>query len=149
MFGCRAQWIVLSLSVFLGWSQAAAHCEVPCGIYDDQMRLDMIAEDITTIEKSMKMIKDLETEKPTNWNQLVRWIKNKEDHADRLQHSVSQYFLTQRIKPDTEKYPEQLAVLHKMLLAAMKSKQSLDSSHVDTLRSLLKEFSTLYLGHSH
>ncbi|MDY6953871.1 MAG: superoxide dismutase [Ni], partial [Thermodesulfobacteriota bacterium] len=37
-------------------SYASAHCEIPCGIYDDQMRIDMIAEHITTIEKSMKQI---------------------------------------------------------------------------------------------
>jgi len=33
-----------------------SHCEIPCGIYDDPMRLDMMAEHIGTIEKSMKQI---------------------------------------------------------------------------------------------
>ena len=37
-------------------SIAYSHCQIPCGIYNDQMRFDTIAEHITTIEKSMKLI---------------------------------------------------------------------------------------------
>jgi len=54
----------------------------------------------------------------------------------------------QRLEPDQEKYAEKLAVLHKMLLAAMKCKQTTDLSNVNQLRSLLKEFEVLYFGHS-
>ena len=73
---------------------AVAHCEIPCGIYGDEMRIQMILENITTIEKSMQQITSIEQEKPLNSNQLVRWIMNKEKHADDLQEIVSQYFLT-------------------------------------------------------
>ena len=37
-------------------THAWAHCEIPCGIYDDHMRIHMIEEHITTIEKSMQQI---------------------------------------------------------------------------------------------
>jgi nickel superoxide dismutase len=126
-----------------------AHCEIPCGIYDDQLRADLIAEHITTIEKSMRQVAALGGEKPTNYNQLVRWINNKEFHAGEIQHIVSQYFMTQRIKPDSDKYVEKLTVLHKLLLAAMKCKQTSDPASVEVLKSLLKEFEVLYFGHSH
>jgi nickel superoxide dismutase len=75
-----------------------AHCEVPCGIYNDQMRIDMIREDITTIEKAMKEITALAGQSPVNYNQIVRWTMNKEEHAEKLQYIVQQYFMTQRIK---------------------------------------------------
>lgn len=144
----RYGWTVLVFClVFLGASQAAAHCEIPCGIYDDEMRVKMIAEHITTIEKSMKKILDLSRQKPINYNQLVRWVSNKEHHANELQHIVTQYFMTQRIKLDTKDYVKKLGVLQKMLIYAMKCKQTTDLSHVSTLRSLLKEFQGLYFGH--
>ncbi len=130
-------------------SHAAAHCEIPCGIYDDEMRVKMIAEHITTIEKAMKQIIELKDQKNTNYNQLTRWITNKEHHADELQHIVTQYFMTQRIKLESKKYAEKLTALHKMLVYAMKCKQTTDLAHVATLRSLLKEFSNLYFGRSH
>jgi nickel superoxide dismutase len=138
------QVLLVFCTLFLSASLAAAHCEIPCGIYDDEMRIVMIGEHIDTIEKSMNEVTKLSGEKPVNYNQLVRWVTNKEKHADALQEIVTQYFMTQRIKPDTQKYPEKLTLLHKMLVHAMKCKQTTDLSQIDTLRSLLKEFSNLY-----
>jgi nickel superoxide dismutase len=135
--------LTLALGVFVA-GNAWAHCEIPCGIYDDHMRIHMIEEHITTIEKSMQQIVELSGQSPVNYNQVVRWVTNKERHADELQHIVSQYFMTQRIKPDQKDYEKKLTVLHKMLLAAMKCKQTTDLTHVNELRSLTKEFEGLY-----
>jgi len=136
-------------ALLLGASTAGAHCEIPCGIYDDQLRSDLIGEHITTIEKSMNQIIGLSKGEPSNYNQLVRWINNKELHANKLQEIVTQYFMTQRIKLDAEKYNEKIGVLHQMLIHAMKSKQTTDLKHVEKLRELLKEFEKLYFGHTH
>ena len=136
------------LPVLFSIPNAAAHCEIPCGIYDDQLRVQLVAEHATTIEKSMQQILELSKASPTNYNQLVRWVSNKEKHATKIQHIVSQYFMTQRLKPDQEKYSEKLILLHKMLIAAMQCKQTTDLSHVDALRAHLKEFELLYLGHN-
>ena len=132
----------LVLAAFSG--TAGAHCEIPCGIYDDALRVNLIAEHAGTIEKAMTQITALQAETPVNYNQLVRWVTNKDQHADEIQHIVSQYFLTQRIKPDQPQYTERLAVLHQMLVAAMKCKQTLDPAHVAELRDLLKKFEGLY-----
>lgn len=126
-------------------ARASAHCEIPCGIYDDQMRIQIIEEHITTIEKSMNQIVELSGKTPLDYNQLVRWITNKENHASELQQVVTQYFMTQRIKPGAKDYEKKLTVLQKMLLAAMKCKQTTDRTHVNELRSLTKEFEGLYL----
>jgi nickel superoxide dismutase len=130
-----------------------AHCEVPCGIYGDVMRFDMIAEHITTIERSMNMIAELSAEPDKNYNQLIRWITNKEHHANEIQDIVHQYFMTQRVKPvDKEnsgaynKYIKQLTVLHEMLVHAMKAKQTTDITHIEKLKSLLEEFRQVYFG---
>ena len=145
----RQHWFGFAfLSVFFVTGMAGAHCEIPCGIYDDAMRLDQIAEHITTIEKSMKQITELSKGSPVNYNQLVRWVSNKETHANEIQHIVTQYFMTQRIKPDAKKYAEKLKVLHHMLIYAMKSKQTTDTANTEKLKSLLKEFEILYHGHS-
>ncbi len=134
--------------IFIMAGNVAAHCEIPCGIYDDELRANLIYEHTVTIEKSMKKIAELSKQNPVNYNQLVRWVSNKEEHATIIQHTVSQYFMTQRIRPDAEKYTDKLSVLHKMLQAAMKCKQSIDLANVQTLRSRLKEFEILYFGHS-
>jgi len=130
--------------VIFSFGTVWSHCEIPCGIYDDQMRIHLITEHINTIEKSMNEVVRLQQAEPKNYNQLVRWIFNKEDHANRLQEIVTQYFLTQRIKIDDDHYAEKLILLHKMLVYAMRCKQTLDLSHIEALRNQLKSFSTLY-----
>lgn len=141
---CRI--IPLLFISFFAAAYAAAHCEIPCGIYDDEMRIQMISEHIATIEKAMKQISKLQSVQPVDYNQLVRWISNKEHHADEIQQIVSQYFMTQRIKFSTVKYSEKLVLLHKMLVYAMKCKQTNDLSHTEALHNLLKGFHSLYFS---
>ena len=145
--------IFLSLALgvlFLSFTAvpASAHCEIPCGIYDDEVRAKLIYEHTITIEKSMNNIAELGKQNPVNYNQLVRWVLNKEEHAIKIQQTIYQYFMTQRLRADAAKYTDKLIILHKMLQAAMKCKQSIEIENVLSLRSLLKEFEILYFGHS-
>ncbi len=140
---------------------AFSHCQIPCGIYDDQMRFNMVEENILTIEKSMKQIRELSQQPDKNFNQIVRWTLNKEHHADEIAHIVSYYFLAQRVKPTDQKdlkahkeYLAKITILHEMILQAMKAKQTTDLAHTEKLRSLLNVFHKLYFGeiaaeHSH
>jgi len=129
-----------------------AHCEIPCGIYDDEARFDLIDEDILTLEKGMNQITLLSQDPAANMNQIVRWVQNKEEHADRIKETISEYFLSQRIqKPAMEdsaaynRYLDELRLLHEMTVAAMQAKQTTDLQYVASLRALLGEFRNLYL----
>lgn len=147
----------LLLLAGLTWAAPAqAHCEIPCGIYGDRLRFELMAEHITTIEKSMKMIRKLSAAKSGDDNQLIRWVVNKEEHATKLQQIVGQYFMHQRIKPVDKKdrparrtYIRQLTLAHRLLVAAMKAKQTTDQAQIDELRSLLDDFRTAYFGKKH
>jgi nickel superoxide dismutase len=132
-----------------------SHCEIPCGIYGDSLRVELMAEHIETIEKSMNQINLLSEADAVNYNQLVRWINNKERHANLLQEIVSQYFLTQRIhghKDDSENYEssyfKNLELLHQLLVLSMKAKQSTNPEIISDLRETLKLFSDEYF-HDH
>ncbi len=139
----------------LFYQNAQAHCEIPCGIYGDSVRITMIREHITTIEKSMIQIEELSKSSEPNYNQLVRWVVNKEEHAKKIQDIVSQYFLHQRIKlvdPSQEeayaKYQKHLELLHKMLVYSMKCKQTTDLEFIENLRSTVTDFEKAYF-HTH
>ena len=136
--------IVLLAAVVVFPTGVWAHCEIPCGIYDDQARVQLIAEHIGTIEKSIQQIRELQKAEAVDYNQLVRWVMNKENHATEIQSIVAQYFMTQRIKPDSDQYAQKIAVLHRMLIAAMKCKQTTDLKYVAELRELLKTVDQLY-----
>ena len=134
-------------------SIAYSHCQIPCGIYDDEARFGEIAEHITTIEKSMKEIERLSADAKPNMNQIVRWVNNKELHADELSEIVTYYFMAQRVKLPEEgdskaqnQYVKKLTLLHRMLIYSMKAKQTTDLANVEQLKSSLNEFHKVYFG---
>jgi len=142
------------IAVLAAAAPAAAHCQIPCGIYNDELRVQLIEEDITTIEKSMNEIVALGKAQPVNYNQLVRWVNNKEEHAQKIQDIVTAYFMAQRIKPPADHndsaamkdYVNKLTLLHAIQIHAMKAKQSTDLGEVETLRSLVAQFRVAYFG---
>lgn len=141
---------IITISIFAAPS-VLAHCEIPCGIYTDELRIHLIKEHITTLEKSMNQINTLSKEGEKNYNQLVRWVGNKDTHANEIQHIVTQYFMTQRVKPADHSdeaahtaYLSKVAVLHQMLVHAMKAKQTTDLAHIQHLRDLTDKFVTMY-----
>lgn len=125
-------------------SMAGAHCQIPCGIYDDHARIAMLEEHVATIEKSMTEIAKLPAASPQNINQLVRWVASKDEHADQLTEIVTYYFLAQRIKPDAANYEAKLKALHGMMISAMKCKQTVELKNVEELKTLIHQFEKLY-----
>lgn len=143
-------------TAFIIGKTSYAHCEVPCGIYHDELRIAMLYEHFTTIEKAMNKINELSKEENVNYNQLIRWTVTKEEHAKEIQHIVSQYFITQRVKfpadaneEANEKYLKQLSFLHQLIVYSMKSKQTTDLANVESLRTSLAGFETVYFEGKH
>ena len=122
-----------------------AHCQIPCGIYSDAMQIIQIQEDLSTIDKAMEMINSLsEKSDPKTLNQIGRWISAKEQHAQNIQNTISQYFLTQRIKQSSTNYENQLITLHQLLVSIMRCKQNVTKDHVKRSSELLDDFVEFY-----
>ncbi|MFH1842502.1 MAG: superoxide dismutase [Ni] [bacterium] len=137
---CLLTLIGLTLAPATGF----AHCQVPYGIYDDAARLEQMAEDATTIEKAIGQIKELAGNiDAQSANQMVRWVTTKETHASNIITIVTEYFLTQKVKPVApgadgyEVYLQKLADHHAVMAAAMKCKQNADLQYVRALREAL------------
>ena len=147
-------------------SLAGGHCQVPCGVYDDPARIDRLYEDADTIEKAMRAIAELAgRQDPQSANQLARWVLTKEEHASSIMTIVGEYFLAQRVKPagaaaaparatgiataDPDparmEYLERLANHHRVVLAAMKTKQEIGLQHVEALREAIEGIAQYYL----
>lgn len=139
--------LVMTCFSFKVWS----HCEIPCGIYDDEARFAGLAEDINTIEKSMNEIINLSKDPKVNINQVIRWVKNKEVHADKINDVVTKYFMKQRVKPTPKNnkseyrdYTNKLALLHQIMVHSMKAKQTTNLEHVKEMTKLLNGFHKAY-----
>ncbi|MHC5009695.1 MAG: superoxide dismutase [Ni] [Planctomycetota bacterium] len=148
----RLSWFVLAaLFLALGTDRtASAHCEVPCGIYDDGARFTSMHEDAKTIAKAMGQISELaEEHDPLAANQLVRWVNTKEAHATHVMETIGQYFMAQRIKPATDeagaaRYVNLLTGAHAVMRAAMKCKQTVDTDNATALITAIQAFRATY-----
>lgn len=147
--------VLMAISTALIWTTetetAEAHCQVPCGIYDDAARIKHMREDVTTIGKAMDNIKQLAgRHDPQAFNQAVRWVNTKEDHASHIISVVSEYFLTQKVKPVApggagyDQYLKKLADHHAVMAAAMKTKQNTDRAFVDSLNKAIDALAVHY-----
>ena len=127
---------------------AMAHCQVPCGIFADQLRFEQMLEDEMTISKAQIQLDELMTGGPDaqSVNQMVRWTATKEEHATKIQRTIADYFMAQRIKPGGENYAKTLAAAHSVIIAAMKAKQSADPATAKTLEKAIFDLYRAYEG---
>lgn len=142
---------LLFVATLWAFAQSAlAHCQIPCGIYDDHARVKTLLEDVGTIEKAVAKIAELAGKTdPQSQNQLVRWVINKETHAQNVIATISDYFLTQRVKATQDDYAERLARHHAVIVAAMEAKQNADAGHVQALKASIEALSPYYPEHQH
>ncbi len=140
----------LASTPFIVPQTAEAHCQVPCGIYDDHARVQSMLEDAATITKATKMLAELSGKSDAqSQNQATRWVLNKEKHAQSIINTISDYYLTQRVKPSQADYAARLIKHHAVILAAMKAKQNADGTYATALAESIEALSTDYPGHRH
>ncbi len=139
-----------------GTRTAEAHCQVPCGIYDDSARLARMNEDAATIAKAVRMIQQhAGAHGAQEVNQVTRWITTKDEHASNIIRVVSEYFLTQKVKPVApgteghQAYLQKLADHHAVMVAAMKTKQTVSPQAVQALGAAIHTLAHHYEVHNH
>ena len=142
--------LAIAGSILILPQAADAHCQIPCGIYDDHMRVKLMLEDAATVEKSAKLIAELAGKTDAqSQNQLVRWVMNKETHAQKVISTISDYFLTQRVKTSQKDYVERLKKHHAVIVAAMQAKQNADVKYAQALAKSIEAVSAYYPEHKH
>ena len=140
--------LVMAGSAVLLPQSTYAHCEIPCGIYDDTARVTGMLEDCATIEKAAVKIAELAGKTDAqSQNQMVRWVSNKEKHAQNIISTMSNYFLTQRVKSSQADYTDRLVKHHTVIVAAMKAKQNADGKYAKDLKSSIEALKAYYHAH--
>ena len=144
--------LLLGIAAVLATGNAHAHCQIPCGIYDDAGRIATMREDAETIRKATIELARLSSSKATadSINQSVRWVAEKDRSASHIQELVASYFLSQRVQaapadsPEHGHYIDQLQAFHTVMVAAMKCKQAADPARADTLDAAIARVAAWY-----
>ena len=141
--------LLIGLSGLLTNTSADAHCQVPCGIYDDGARISAMRENATSIRKAMTEISTtMGAGTVVAFNQATRWVIEKDRSATAIQEIAADYFLTQRVKAAEGEaraaYVEQLEGFHAVMVTAMKCKQQVDAKTADALDAAINSVAKWY-----
>lgn len=135
--------IVLACGLFIG-NGLVAHCQMPCGIFHDDIVYQRIDEYIETMAKAVKVLKENTFETTQDKNAFVRWVGLKEHVSDEMANLMLTYFLQQKIKPGEEETPKRLISAHKLLFLMVKIKQNVDMEIVNQFSAEWKNFKELF-----
>ena len=120
-------------------------------VYGSQFKKDfkkarkLPIEDLSNI---FKIISTLQSQTDAqSQNQMVRWVTNKEEHAQKIISTISDYFLTQRVKASQADYTARLVKHHTVIVAAMKAKQNAEAKYAKDLKAAIQALTAYYHKH--
>ena len=107
--------LVQALDQKLGFEEAKAHCDVPCGIYDP-----IVAQiNALTVVRMMDLMAALEegaeVGKKAYNNSMSRYIAVKEEHAEKAKHEIRVIYGDFINDAHIEAHPELPALFHKIM----------------------------------
>lgn len=134
-------WIALSLltAPFLH-----SHCQMPCGIYHDDMVYDQIDQYVETMVKGMTVLNDNKFSSTQLRNEFVRWVCQKENMSNETANLLTSYFLQQKIKPDEDDTVKRITSAHKLLNYLMLIKQTSDMKFVNAFSEEWEKFKLMF-----
>ncbi len=136
---------VIGLSAALYHSTSlSAHCQMPCGIYHDNMIYDQVDQYVETMYKGMTMLSNSKFNNAWDRNEFVRWVINKEKSSDDASQLILKYFLQQRIKPGEEDTADQVTSAHKLLFLLVQIKQNVDRKFINDFADEWDKFKLMF-----
>ena len=135
--------VLAALDGKVNFPEAQAHCDIPCGIYDP------ITAQIAalTVVRMLDLMADLDastTDKLAYHNSMSRYITVKEEHAEKAKHEIRVIFGDYIKAPQIEKYPELPTLVHKIMMAGSKVRQSTDRAAAVEFVELINKFAQIF-----
>ncbi len=141
----KTHYLLIALAALIGSpDMASAHCQMPCGIYHDEMVFDEIDQYVETMYKAMGVLNDNHFETVKEKNEFIRWVGEKEKESCDTANLITKFFLQQKIKPGEPDTAKKIESAHKMLFELMLIKQNTDKKFVDTFSEEWDRFKLMF-----
>lgn len=134
----------LLLGLPITFHSLEAHCQMPCGIYHDNMIYDQIDQFVETVYKGISVLNESKFTTPKERNDYIRWVMEKDHGADDAAHIILTYFLQQKIKPDETDTAKRLTSAHKLLFLLVAIKQNVDLDTVKEFNAEWEKFKLMF-----
>lgn len=121
-----------------------AHCQMPCGIYHDDMVFDQIDQYAETMYKGISVLNQIKINNMSDQNEVVRWIVEKEKESNEAASLITTFFLQQKIKPGESDTIKKLVSAHKLLFLIVAIKQHTDLKFVNEFTEEWDAFKAMF-----
>ncbi len=121
-----------------------AHCQMPCGIYHDDMEYDRIDQYVETMYKAMSVLNTSKFSDTKERNEFMRWVMQKEKASDEAAHMIMHYFLQQKILPGGDDTIKKLIAAHNLLYYTVCIKQTVDLKFVNQFYDEWEKFKLMF-----
>uniref|UniRef100_UPI00140E9480 superoxide dismutase [Ni] n=1 Tax=Neochlamydia sp. AcF84 TaxID=2315858 RepID=UPI00140E9480 len=121
-----------------------AHCQMPCGVYHDELVFNQIDQYIETMYKGITELNNSKFSTPFERNNFIRWVKLKDSASDEIANLITAYFLQQKIKPAEADTPKRLISAHKMLFELTAIKQNVNIKMIETFADEWENFKQMF-----
>lgn len=125
------------VDALVNFERASAHCDIPCKIYDP-VSAQLAA---LSVIRFADLIEELNGENPA---QLVRLVREKEIHAEKVKQEIRVIWGDYFKAPQIEKYPDVHELAHKIMMAGSACKQHTSRDKGVELLNLVNQFAEYF-----
>jgi len=135
--------IIKKLDSVFSFSQASAHCDIPCKIYDPAVA-QIAALSVIRFTNLLEEIGAKGELSLADHAQIARLTHEKETHAKKVKDEIVVIWGDYFKAPQFEQFPNISDLVHSILLAGSAAKQHVNSEKSERLLELVNEFTAAY-----
>ncbi len=122
---------------------AAAHCDIPCKIYDPiSAQLAVL-----TMIRMVDLLEELQAQPSQSFEQQAtfnRLVSEKELHGKKVKNEINIIWGDYIKQPQLEKHPQLHQLTHSIMLTASKAKQNIDKATTLELLEKVNQFADIF-----
>lgn len=127
----------------VSFKKAAAHCDIPCKIYDPSSAQIAALSVIRFVDLILDIDKK-ESKSTTDLVTLARLTREKEIHAEKVKHEIRVIWGDFFKQPQFEEFPDSHDLVHKIMLTGSACKQHIDRDKAVELMDLVNQFAEYF-----
>lgn len=135
--------ILTKIDALTGFESAAAHCDIPCKIYDPASA-QIAALSVIRFLDLIQELSNKDSLSLADHAQLARLVREKEIHASKVKEEVRIIWGDYFKQPQFEQFPDIHQLVHRIMLAASQCKQHIDREKGVVMLGLVNEFADAF-----
>ncbi|MBR9689398.1 MAG: superoxide dismutase, Ni [Candidatus Altiarchaeota archaeon] len=133
--------LLKKIDSLIGFREASAHCDVPCGIYDPHLT-QLAAHTVIRMTKLIKAFP--EPTKNEHVHRIVRYTQVKDEYAELCKHELRILFGDYFKEKHIQEYPELPKLFVNALRLASKARQEINTEASNELLTTVQKIAEIF-----